>query len=163
MGNSPFLLSSRATVTFSIFSCFLHIQPAVFQTPDKAVILSEALRRSIAKEGFMARSRGNLGDACKQMLFGAFRPQTIRKIKKLTSSAQRFTAKPKKYSPPATRNARNLDLYVVQIPSTAHLKAAPNGHPRCFPPRTEFPRLHRPGAEVTEPYHPLCPPPFRPT
>ena len=24
---------------FSIFSCFLHIQPAVFQAPDKTVIL----------------------------------------------------------------------------------------------------------------------------
>jgi hypothetical protein len=66
------------------------------------------------------------------MLFGAFRPQTIRKIKKLTSSAQRPTAKPKKYSPPATRNARNLDLYVVQIPSTAHPTAAPNGHCHVF-------------------------------
>ena len=49
-------LSSREPVTLSIFSC-LRIQSAVFQTPDKAVILSEALRRSIATEGFMARSR----------------------------------------------------------------------------------------------------------
>src|SRR5882724_5597772 len=32
------------------------------------------------------RSRRNPGDACWQMLFGAFRPQTIRKIKKVTSS-----------------------------------------------------------------------------
>ena len=28
------------------------------------------------------RSRGNPGDACRQMLFGAFRPQTTREIKK---------------------------------------------------------------------------------
>jgi hypothetical protein len=42
---------------FPIFSCFLHTQPAVFQAPDKAVILSEALRRSIANRGLMARSR----------------------------------------------------------------------------------------------------------
>jgi hypothetical protein len=52
-----FPLSSREPVTFSIFSCFLHTQPAVFQAPDKAVILSEALRRSIANRGLMARSR----------------------------------------------------------------------------------------------------------
>jgi hypothetical protein len=30
----------------------------------------------------MARSRRDPGDACWQMLFGPFRPQTIRKIKK---------------------------------------------------------------------------------
>jgi hypothetical protein len=32
------------------------------------------------------RSRRNPGDACWQMLFGAFRPQTIRKTKKVTTS-----------------------------------------------------------------------------
>jgi hypothetical protein len=78
----------RAAVTlnaFSIFSCFLHIQPPVFQAPrqavirracdffdrfvshaypsscistlDKAVILSEAPRRPIANEELYARSR----------------------------------------------------------------------------------------------------------
>jgi hypothetical protein len=44
-------------VTFSIPSRFLHIQPSVLQAPAKNVILSEALRRSIANRGLMARSR----------------------------------------------------------------------------------------------------------
>jgi hypothetical protein len=39
-------------MTLSIFSCFPHIQPAEFQALDKAVILSEALRRSIQNRGF---------------------------------------------------------------------------------------------------------------
>jgi hypothetical protein len=42
---------------FSIFSYFRHTQPAAFKPPDKAVILSEALRGSIANRGFLARSR----------------------------------------------------------------------------------------------------------
>jgi hypothetical protein len=36
---------------FLAFSCLLHIQPSKLQTPNKAVILSEALRRSIANRG----------------------------------------------------------------------------------------------------------------
>ena len=52
MEASPSPLSSREPVTFSIFSCF-----SCIQAPGKAVILSEALRRSIANRGFMARSR----------------------------------------------------------------------------------------------------------
>jgi hypothetical protein len=69
-------------VTFSIFSCFLDIQPAVFQTPDKAVILnkavilSEALRRSIGNKGRNGAESKDPGDAYWQMLLGAFRPQT---------------------------------------------------------------------------------------
>jgi hypothetical protein len=35
-------------VTFSIFSCFLHIQPVALQAPDKAVILSGAPHGLIA-------------------------------------------------------------------------------------------------------------------
>ena len=35
-------------MTFSIFSCFLHIQPVVFKPSDKAVILSGALHRFTA-------------------------------------------------------------------------------------------------------------------
>jgi hypothetical protein len=72
----PFPLSSREPVTFSIFLCFLHIQPLYFKPPDKAVILSEAPRRSIAnRERYGAESK-DPGDACWQMLLGAFRPQT---------------------------------------------------------------------------------------
>jgi hypothetical protein len=55
--------SSREPVTFSIFACFLHIQPAVFQAPDKAVILSEALRRSIAIRGLYGAESKDPGDA----------------------------------------------------------------------------------------------------
>ena len=69
-------------MTFSIFSCFLHIQPAVFQAPDKAVILSEALRRSIANRGLYGAESKDPGDACWQMLLGAFRPQTTPEDKK---------------------------------------------------------------------------------
>jgi hypothetical protein len=75
-------------VTFSIFSCFLHIQPAVFQAPDKAVILSEALRRFIANRGLYGAESKDPGDACWQMLLGAFRPQTTTEDKSVRRSAQ---------------------------------------------------------------------------
>jgi hypothetical protein len=52
-----------------------HIQPAVFQAPDKAVILSEALRRSISNKGLYGAESKDPGDACWQMLLGVFRPQ----------------------------------------------------------------------------------------
>jgi hypothetical protein len=73
-------------VTFSIFSCFLHIRPAVFQAPDRAVILSEALRRSIANRGLYGAESKDPGDACCQMLLGAFRPQTTTEYKQVTNS-----------------------------------------------------------------------------
>ena len=66
----------REPLTFSIFSCLLHIQPTVFHPPNKAVILSEALRRSIAIKGFYSAKSKDPGDADYQMLSGAFRPQT---------------------------------------------------------------------------------------
>jgi hypothetical protein len=62
--------------TSSIFSCLLHIQQLYFKLPDKAVILSEALRRSIAKQRLYGAESKDPGDACWQMLLGAFRPQT---------------------------------------------------------------------------------------
>jgi hypothetical protein len=67
-------------------SCFLHIPPAVFQTPDKGVILSEALRRSIANEGLYSAESKDPGDACWQMLLRAFRPRTTTEDKKVTNS-----------------------------------------------------------------------------
>jgi hypothetical protein len=82
----PSPLSSREPVTFSIFSCFLHIQPSVFQAPEKAVILSEALRRSIANRGLYGAESKDPGDACRQMLLGAFRPQTTTEDKEVTNS-----------------------------------------------------------------------------
>ena|ERR1700722_1971511 len=73
-------------MTFSIFSCFLHIQPVVFKPPDKAVILSEALHRSIANRGLCGAESKAPGDAWWQMLLGAFRPQTTPEDKKVTNS-----------------------------------------------------------------------------
>jgi hypothetical protein len=55
----------------------LQIQPAVFQAPDKAVILSEALRRSIANRGLHSAESKDPGDAYWQMLLGAFRPGNV--------------------------------------------------------------------------------------
>jgi hypothetical protein len=72
-------------VTFSIFSCFLHIQ-LYFKPPDKAVILSEAPHRSIANRGLYSAESKDPGDACWQMLLGAFRPQTTPEDKKVTNS-----------------------------------------------------------------------------
>src|SRR5882757_1758758 len=79
-------LLSREPMTLLTFSCFLHIQPAVFQAPDKAVILSVALRRSIANGGLYGAESKDPGDACWQMLLGAFWPQTTTEFKKVTNS-----------------------------------------------------------------------------
>jgi hypothetical protein len=46
--------------------------------PNKAVILSEALRRSIANRRLYGAQSKDPGDACSQMLLGAFRPRTNR-------------------------------------------------------------------------------------
>jgi hypothetical protein len=75
----------RRACDFSIFSCFLHIRPAI-SSPDKAVILSEALRGSIANGGLYGAESKDPGDACWQMLLGAFRPQTTTEDKKVTNS-----------------------------------------------------------------------------
>jgi hypothetical protein len=75
-------------VTFSIFSFFLHIQPSVFQGPDKAVILSEALRRSIANRALYGAESKDPGDACWQMLLGAFWPRTTPEDKKVRNSGR---------------------------------------------------------------------------
>jgi hypothetical protein len=61
MGFSPcsyleHILFIRRACDFLDLSCFLHIQPAVSQTPNKVVILSEALRRSIANKGALRRA-----------------------------------------------------------------------------------------------------------
>src|ERR1700681_3899355 len=53
---------------------------------DKAVILSEALRRSISNGGLYGAESKDPGDACWQMLLGAFRPQTTTEGKKVTNS-----------------------------------------------------------------------------
>jgi hypothetical protein len=56
-----------------------------FKPPNKAVILSEALRRSIANGGLYGAESKDPGDACWQMLVGAFRPQTTTEDKKVTN------------------------------------------------------------------------------
>jgi hypothetical protein len=68
-------------VTFSIFSCFLHLQPSVFQTPDKVVILSEALRRFISNRRLYGAQSKDPGDDRWQMLLGAFRPRTSKRTR----------------------------------------------------------------------------------
>jgi hypothetical protein len=65
----------RACDLFDFFR-FLLIQPAVFQTPNKAVILSEALRKSIANRGFIARSRRTPTALILRILLDPFRPST---------------------------------------------------------------------------------------
>jgi hypothetical protein len=61
----------------------------VFDTPNKAVILSEAPRRSIAQRTVYGAESKDLGDACWQMFFPAFQPQTASEIEK--SQALRMT------------------------------------------------------------------------
>jgi hypothetical protein len=60
----PFPLSSREPVTFSIFSCFCISNQLYFKPLDKAVILSEALRRSIENRGLYGAESKDLGNAC---------------------------------------------------------------------------------------------------
>jgi hypothetical protein len=57
-----------------------------FKPPNKAVILSEALRRSAANRGLYGAESKDLGDACWQMLLGAFRPHTTPEDKIVTDS-----------------------------------------------------------------------------
>src|ERR1700729_886351 len=65
-----------------------------FKSPDKAVILSEALRRSIANRGLYSAESKDPGDACWQMLLGAFRPQTTPEDKNHKLRGSRATAVP---------------------------------------------------------------------
>jgi hypothetical protein len=101
---------------------FLHIQPAVFQATDKAVILracdffdfsvllhtnqmfstllhkavilSGAPRRSIAYRGVYRAESKDLGDARWQMLLGAFRPQTTTEDKTCVGTCRFFLILP---------------------------------------------------------------------
>jgi hypothetical protein len=63
-----------------------HASPtSCISTLDKAVILSEALRRPIANEGLCGAQSKEPGDACWQMLLGVFNRKLHRKIKKFTN------------------------------------------------------------------------------
>ena len=106
ISNQPISSSNKAVIlrVSELFhrSFFLHIQPAVFQPPKKAVILSEALRGSIGHRKLYARSRracpehsrGDPGDARWQMLLRAFRPRTKTEDKKVTNSERSIACGP---------------------------------------------------------------------
>jgi hypothetical protein len=67
-----------------VFSAYPTSCISSFQTPDEAVILSGALRRSIANRELYGAESKDPGDACWQMLLRAFRPQTTPEDKKVT-------------------------------------------------------------------------------
>jgi hypothetical protein len=54
----------------------------VSKLPDKSVILSEALRGSIANSGLDGAESKDLGDAYRQLIVSAFWPQTTPEDKK---------------------------------------------------------------------------------
>jgi hypothetical protein len=84
-GTVTFSLSSREPVTFSIFPRFAHLARC-FQPPPQ----SRHPERSASQiyripEGLLRGVEGSRRCLLAEMLFGAFRPQTIRKIKKVTT------------------------------------------------------------------------------
>jgi hypothetical protein len=88
-----FFESASLTIVFpracdfsDVFRVFCLSNQLHFKPPDKAVILSEALRRSIANRGLYSAESKDPGDACWQMLLRAFRPQPTPEDKKITNS-----------------------------------------------------------------------------
>jgi hypothetical protein len=75
-------LGPATAVHRTVALSFVIPQPDVFNLHHKAVILSEAPRRSIAYRRVYGAKSKDLGDVCWQMLFRAFRPQTTWKVKK---------------------------------------------------------------------------------
>ena len=73
-------------MTFLISLVFGTPNQNVFQNSHKTVILSEAPRGSIASQRVYSAESKDPGDACWQMLLGAFRPQTIPEDKNVTNS-----------------------------------------------------------------------------
>jgi hypothetical protein len=76
----------RAYNFFDLFVFSAYPTSRISRPPDKAVILSEALRGSIASRELYGAESKDPGDACWQMLLGAFRPQTTTENKKVTIS-----------------------------------------------------------------------------
>jgi hypothetical protein len=70
-----------------------------FKAADKVVILSEALRRSIANRELYGAKSKDPGDAYWQMLLGAFRPQTTPEDEKVTNSGEAEVGGPAIFSP----------------------------------------------------------------
>jgi len=85
---------ARRACDFFDLSVFSTRQPDVFNLHHKTVILSEALRRSLANKGLYSAESKDPGDACWQMLLGAFRPQTTPEDKKVTNSEDMYGAAP---------------------------------------------------------------------
>jgi hypothetical protein len=82
----PFPLSFPSSLRlFRSFRAFC-ISYQLYFTPHKAVILSEALCRSIANRGLYGAESKDPGDAYWQMLLRAFPPQTTPEDKKVTNS-----------------------------------------------------------------------------
>jgi hypothetical protein len=80
----PFLemfFDMRACDFFELF-VFSACPTGYISPSNKAVILSEALRRSIANRGLYGAQSKDPGHACWQMLLGAFHPQTTTEDKK---------------------------------------------------------------------------------
>jgi hypothetical protein len=80
-------LSSRAKR--ADLQCAIRV-PQIYRStipssPDKAVILSEALRRSFSNRELYSAESKDLGDACRQLHQRAFRPQTTTEDKKPTN------------------------------------------------------------------------------
>jgi hypothetical protein len=75
----------RACDFFDLF-VFSAYSTSCIPAPDKAVILSGALCRSIPNRELYGAESKDPGDACLQMLLGAFRPQTTTLDKKVTNS-----------------------------------------------------------------------------
>jgi hypothetical protein len=80
----PFVIP-RARDFFDLF-VFSAYPTSFISSLDKAVILSEALRRSIVNRGLYGAESKDPGDACWQMLLGAFWTQTTTEDKKVTNS-----------------------------------------------------------------------------
>jgi hypothetical protein len=70
------LSRAKPEMTCTRIFCLYYNQCKLDKRTDKAVILSEALRRSIAHRELYGAESKDPGDACWQMLLGAFRPQT---------------------------------------------------------------------------------------
>ena len=81
-------------------------------TPSKTVILSEARRRSIVNRGLYSAESKDPGDACWQMLLGAFRPQTTPEDKKVTNSERSCSA-----VEGSALDERRLDVVMSSSPS----------------------------------------------
>jgi hypothetical protein len=116
------LALSGGPVTFRPVRVFC-IQPAAFKPPNKAVILSEALRRSIANRELYGAESKDPGDACWQMLLRAFRPRTAKDNKK--SQPRRITTCRSTRQDAQINYLSTLSIFTKQ---TTYLATLPNAN-----------------------------------